>query len=171
MASPTGFVLDTLREILDLLDGGSECALVPPACRVAVYPGVDVAWDSCGAGSCSGKDGQLWANLVSLDRVNDANGSAAGSGCRTYIWTAEIGIVRCQAGPTSNGQPPSVDAVENDARQQADDADAVYTALQCCADRSESVRDVELQSWRALSPQGKCGGGVWTVRGALSECC
>lgn len=169
--SPVSAVVEILREVLDLLDGDGPCAIQPPACRVGLYPGLEVAWDNCGEGGCSGRDGQLWANIVAIDPVSSATGN--GSPCDTYTWTAEVGIVRCAAGPTSSGQPPSIERVEQDAWRQGADADAIRAALRCCAEgrSNENLRDVVLPSWRPLGPDGLCVGGVWTLRGILNECC
>lgn len=174
MASPVSNVLVVLREALDLLtdpgesDDPNPCGIAPEPCRVGIYLGGEVPWDSCGEGSCSGKDGMLWAKLVSIDPVTGAD--QAGS-CNTYMWTAEIGVVRCVASVTNSGTPPKMDIIESDAEQQAADADAIYSALACCASRPESLHNVSLTRWNPLGPSGGCAGGAWTVRGRLDVCC
>lgn len=174
MASPLVTVLGILTDVLDLLTDseGSEdtpdCALTVLPCRTAVYLGGEVPWDECGDGGCSGKDGMLWAKLISVDPT--AGGSDQGN-CPSYIWTAEIGIVRCIATLGEGSAPPSASVIEADAIRQAADADAIYTALRCCDARSEALREVALSRWNPLGPQGACAGGAWTVRGAFSVCC
>jgi hypothetical protein len=161
--------LEALDEVLHLLtDPVSGCAIEPPPCRVSLYPGIEVAWDTCEV-NAAGDNGQLWANLLGTPTITDEGP------CQTVQWAGEIGIVRCAAGPreSSSGEyiPPSVEAVTADALRQAQDADAIWRALACCESRSERVRGMVLTSWRPVGPQGGCVGGIWTVRGAFSVCC
>lgn len=174
--SPTVNILHTLRDILDLLTCPcgdcltDDCQLVPQPCRVVLSPGLNVAWDSCGAsgdGECGcggGKEGQLWANITTMETVPDAGN------CERIIWTADVGIVRCAATLDDDGNPPEVEAEEHDAWQQAADADRIRYAIRCCESRSDAIRDVELVTWTALGPDGGCVGGAWTIRGILDEC-
>lgn len=158
-------VLGTLREVLDLLtDEVTGCPVDPLPCRVAVYPGQEVPWDSCEV-NAAGDNGQLWASLnPTFSIVNEGS-------CQTITFQAEIGIVRCVATVTDDGQPPSVSEVEMDAAQQGLDADAIYQALMCCAGRSDDIRSMILSAWRPVGPSGGCAGGIWTVRGVLNVCC
>lgn len=157
--------LQVLDEILILLtDEASGCTIQPPPCRVALYPGAEVAWDTCEVNSM-GDNGQLWANLMpTVNIVNEGS-------CATVTFQAEIGIVRCAATVDDDGDPPSPGEVAADALQQAEDADAIWRALSCCDARSEAVRSMVLTSWRPVGPQGGCVGGIWTVRGVFNECC
>lgn len=163
-------LLESFRRVLDYLSAPQadrSCPLTPEPCRVAVYPGGEVAWDSCESLGCSsGKDGQLWIAAQPATVVEE------GGGCRRIIWTAQIGIVRCAAGPRSDGSPPAVADVEADAAQQAADSAAIQRAL-----TTETLTDgwgllgVELVSWAPLGPNGGCVGGAWTIRGVLDDCC
>lgn len=168
MGAPVSNVLEILRDALDLLTNVEACAIEPAPCRVAVYPsGGAVPWDTCESG-CNGEssDGQLWAAFTSVVSNNQPGP------CRSYTWTAEIGVVRCEkAKPNDSGQMPSTALVEADAQQQAADADAIFNALTCCVDRPETLRDVELLTWAPRGPSGGCVGGIWTVRGVLDICC
>lgn len=174
--SPTVTILEVLRNILDLLtvpespgeSPGAGCLISPPPCRVVLSPGLDVAWDECGAGGCAdivgGPDGQLWANITTMAATPDSGN------CERIIWTADVGIVRCAATVQDDGSAPSVSAVEHDAWQQAADADHIRYAIRCCPDRPETIRDVELVTWTSLGPSGGCVGGAWTIRGILDDC-
>lgn len=156
--------LAVLYEIVDLLtDEVSGCPLDPPPCRAAVYPGADVPWDVCG-NSCDGGDGMLYANLSTMDARQDPP-------CQHITFTAEVGVLRCAAGPQSDGSPPSVEDLQADADQQAADADAIREAIACCEARSEDLRGIVTVAWRALGPEGNCVGGVWVIRGIIDTCC
>jgi len=181
--SPTVSILATLRAILDQLSGadspgspespespgspGADCQLWPPPCRVVLSPGLDIAWDACGASPCSDeRDGQLWANITTMTMTADGAGT-----CERVTWTADVGIVRCAATLQDDGSAPTVAAVEYDAWQQATDADIIRYAIRCCPDRPEQVGDLQLVSWTALGPSGGCVGGAWTISGVLEDCC
>lgn len=175
IAHPGGVLrtIELLSDILDLLtadesDGG--CPL-PCFCRVAVYPGLEVPWDSCTTGgSCGECDGQLYAAIQSVTRVA-GNGVGA---CQSYQFTALVGAVRCAAKLKDDDiNPfPSVEAVQNDAIRQAVDADGIRYAIECCPTRPQRLRDagIVLDSWAPLGPQD-CVGGAWTIRGRFDVCC
>jgi hypothetical protein len=166
-------VIELLSDILELLAGSEDsdapCPL-PPFCRVAVYPGMDVPWDSCGTGDCNEADGQLWAALQPLTRVPSSD---AGSGnCQVWQFTAQVGAVRCAAKMSDDGQPPPVEAVQQDAIRQAIDADGIRYAITCCPERPQRLKDagIVLDSWTPLGPND-CVGGAWTIRGRIDVCC
>jgi hypothetical protein len=168
VARPLGQVATILKDALDLLTGpSSECCISPAPCRTALYLGGEVPWDECGSGCGNGKSGMLWAKLISVD----PQGPAQGGNCDTWQWTAEFGIVRCIATVSNNGNPPSATAIQVDADQQIADADAIFTALNCCASRPETLQDVTVLRWQPLGPTGACAGGTWTVKGTLNVCC
>lgn len=157
-------LLDHLAE-LDQTD--RECPLIPAPCRVALYPGGEAPWDTCESLPCdTGRAGQLWV------AAQPATVQEQGGGCRRIIWTAQVGIVRCVAGPRNDGSPPSVMDVESDALQQAADSAAIKAAV-TDQELTESwgLPAVELVSWSPLGPTGGCAGGAWTIRGVLDECC
>jgi hypothetical protein len=168
--TPFVLVLGTLERVLEVLttpEVSGGCPLDIEPCRISLYPGGEVAFDACGD-SCSGGEGQLWANLqpssISID-------SATGK-CQVIRYTAEIGITRCAAPMGKNGEPPSVDAVAADAWKQALDADQILSAITCCDALNLNERDKLIPvSWRPVDNQGGCVGGIWTINGALSMCC
>lgn len=167
-------VVEILSDILDLLtseesEGG--CPL-PCFCRVAVYPGLEVPWDSCSTGGTCGEcDGQLYAAVQSVTRVQ---GDGVGA-CKAYQFTALVGAVRCAAQMSDDdlNPLPSVEAVQNDAIRQARDADGIRYAIECCPTRPQRLKDagIVLDSWAPLGPQGGCAGGAWTIRGRFDVCC
>jgi hypothetical protein len=167
MGAPVQYVMSRLQEILDTLanpdDPTAGCPLSLQPCRVALYPGDNVAYDSCQSDSCSDGDGQLWANMVSL--IN--RGANSAGGCEEWILTANIGIVRCGPMP---GAP--VDEIVAAAVQQAKDADEILNVLTCCDELPERSRGLFTPlSWAAIPEQGGCVGGQWTVSAVISSCC
>jgi hypothetical protein len=162
--TPTVRILQTLRDILDLLTNPGDCAIYPQPCRTVLSPGLNIAWDTCGSGCGDGQDGQLWANITTMAAENQ------GGNCEQIIWTADVGIVRCAATVQDDGNPPPILAEEHDAWQQAADSDSIRNAIRCCEPRPDSIRDVELVTWTALGPDGGCVGGAWTIRGILESC-
>lgn len=174
MSTPVGHVLEVLQSALDLLTVVPEppaenlCLIDPLPCRTAIYLGGEVPWDSCNGTGCGDRDGMLWAKMIG---INPVSGGSDSSNCPDYTWTAEIGVVRCVASLDDSGNIPTPDQVAADAQQQADDADAIFTALRCCAPADSPLREVALTSWSPLGPTGGCAGGAWTVRGRLSACC
>lgn len=162
-------VIETLNDILVLLtnpESGAGCT-IDPVCRAGIYPGTEVPWDTCSETECGEGSGQLWGVLRS---INPNPNNTPGSGCTLLDFTAAVGIVRCAA-PMDGSRPPSIEAIEADAVQQALDADGIYRAIMCCEERSERVRDLTLSSWTALGPQGGCVGGEWAIRGQWHACC
>lgn len=169
--TPFVSVLETLQKVLDTLTtpaASGGCPLTTQPCRVALYPGGEVAFDTCGTSCSGGREGQLWANL----QPSSVNTVSAGNGCAVITFTAEIGITRCAPSPGRNGEPPSVEAVAAAAWQQARDADEILVALTCCDALTADDRDkLTPTAWRPVDPSGDCLGGVWTITGALSMCC
>lgn len=165
--TPTVAILQTLRDILDLLTAPGACQIHPEPCRTVLSPGLDIAWDSCGD-SCgeNGRDGQLWANITTMEAVTEGGGT-----CERITWTADVGIVRCAATLQEDGSPPAPAAEEHDAWQQAADADMIRYAIRCCPTRRETMQDLQLVNWTALGPSGGCVGGAWTISGVLEDCC
>lgn len=164
-------VIEVLSDILDVLttdesEGG--CPL-EPYCRVAVYPGLEVPWDTCESDGCADGDGQLWGAVQSVTRVP----GSAGSGCEAWNWTAQIGSVRCAAKPRDNASMPSIEAIQDDAVRQAVDADGILRGIKCCPERSARLRAaaIVVGDWTPLGPDGGCVGGAWTISGRFDVCC
>lgn len=167
-------VVELLSEILALLtddESYAPCAL-PCFCRVAVYPGLEVALDTCGDHDtrCNSCEGQLWGAIQTVTRIPEAGNTGQ---CIAYQWTAQVGAVRCAAMPDDENQPPSVDAVQADAAQQAADADGIFRGVLCCPSRSRTIRDagIVFESWTPITPEGGCVGGYWTIAGRFDVCC
>lgn len=159
--------------LADALDELLECSLAgidPPVCRSFKNPGEGAPHDSCEKGR-DGSDGQLW-----VAHLGSTSGWPAPTGEPTvcsapFTEHIEIGIVRCAQGKLSDkGTPPRAEDVTADADQQEDDRLAVRNAILCCSGIGN--RDMIIESWEPIDPQGGCVGGIWTlyVRDAGCDC-
>lgn len=170
-------VLELLSDLLEILTHddseasdfpGADCVL-DPFCRVAVYPGPEVPWDSCEVDDCANSDGQLYAAIQGVAPHPSNTGTA---GCEAWVWTAQVGAVRCMAKPGDDMQFPTVEQVQADAARQAVDADGIFNAIRCCAPQVQRLRDaaIVVTTWTPVV-DGGCGGGFWTITGRFDVCC
>lgn len=157
-------VADALTDLLEC----AQISLDPPVCRVFKYPGDGAPHDVCST-TPDGADGQLW-----VGHVNDVPGWPGGTGepttCATpFAATIEIGIVRCAKGKLKdNGKLPPAEDVTADAEQQDADRLAIRNAILCCLDIDS--KDLIIEGWTPITPQGGCVGGVWTITIRDSGC-
>lgn len=176
-AAPVVEVLGLLSDLLEIMthdesvldSPGADCVL-DPFCRVAVYPGPEVPFDSCEVDDCTdGSDGQLYAAIQGIAPHPTNTGTV---GCEAWVWTAQVGAVRCMAKPTDEAQFPTVDQVQADAARQAVDADAIFRAIKCCAPQIQRLKDaaIVVTTWTPIVGGG-CGGGFWTITGRFDVCC
>jgi hypothetical protein len=148
-----------------LADIVEQCrrALVPRPLRVIpVYPGAEVAWDSC----C---EGQLWGRVVSIQPHTGANtGRSAAPPCGVLWWnvTVAVGILRCIATLNDAGEAPRPAALAADGVQMLADLTVIQQVLLW----HDSV--AAMIAWNPLGSQGGCGGGEWqaTVRVGVCGC-
>lgn len=169
MGAPLTLALQQLRRVLDVLADPDTpeagCPITPRPCRISLYPGDVVAFDTCQSDDCTEGDGQLWANLLPATVEN------GGGGCAEVTVQAQIGIVRCAPMPDAQGWV-NPEAVQTAAFQQAIDADHILNTLTCCEELTRDERFVFTPvSWAPVPEQGGCVGGVWTVSLRLSVCC
>lgn len=166
MSAHTDFlrILTNIKDALTNVEGG--CALEPQPCRIGVYPAGEVPLDACGT-TCDGAEGMLWVNLQPTTSPN----AGADPGCQRLMVTGQIGVARCSAKPGRDGVP-DVGAIEANAVQQALDADAIASAVLCCAEIEQADRwKLSLTTWTPVDNQGICYGGFWTITGAYDVCC
>lgn len=132
-----------------------------PGRVVDLAPGALVAWDDC----C---DGQVWSRLVSVTPAA-ASSPQRKHGldvCATphFIFTAELGIVRCAATINDRGQAPSPAQISKDGAQSLADMAALLATLR----RAPGVRSVV--QWTPQGPDGGCHGGFWTFTSTIENC-
>ena len=159
-------------KVLEVLTTLRECAVEQintPVCRIFTNPGPDAPHDSCEK-HANGSDGQMWvAHMGSTAGWPSQTGEPVN--CAT-AWREyyEIGITRCAAKIGDNQQAPKAEAITADAIQQEDDRLALRRALICCL--TVEGRDLIIEDWTAIPPQGGCVGGVWTfyIRDAGCDC-
>lgn len=155
----------------------AELALSPggPVCTCCLRPGgALVPMDSCFC-ECDGGKGQASVQVLSiypsskfprnsLDQWDEA--------CEvTTTWVAELAmtVYRCVGVVDEQGNPPSCERLEQDARMIQGDAAAMRRAFACC-DWSNGRSKVP-GPWTPVPPQGGCAGGFMTVRVDLGTLC
>ena len=160
--------------LADAIDELFECSLAaidPPVCRSFKNPGEGAPHDNCEKNKSTGADGQLWvAHLGSTSGWPSPTGEP--TVCSTpFSEHIEIGITRCVLSKlTDQGKPPSEELITADFEQQEADRLAIRNAMLCCA--AIEGKDVIIEGWEPIDPQGGCVGGVWTlyVRDAGCDC-
>lgn len=138
-------------------------ALDPPVGRLALYPGLEVAWDDCVCG-------QAWVRLVNLLPSGTAPRTASGQPCGVLMWTATLGVgaLRCAATVDDNGDAPAPIDLISDTLQMTADVAALKQALEC--DVKPYVEQLTFLRWDPLGPQGGCVGGEWQVQVKIGNC-
>lgn len=159
-------------------------------CRVGVVPGTPAA-DGCddGCGTLPEGDypGQLTVNVVrtyvttrekfplyspsSPDSVRD------GKQCHSPLITAidlAVTLYRCVPGPSDQGCPPTMAALNDSAMQLHADMMALQSAVTCCYAATDTTqrngRRYTLGAATVLGPQGGCVGIQQLVSVALDGC-
>lgn len=158
-------VAEAVTSLLECVQAG----LTTPVCKAFWHPGPNAPFDVCES-SDSG-NGQLWV-AHGTDQPGWPAPSAEPVTCAT-TWSAaiEVGIVRCAQGQLGDdGSLPAADLITADAQQQDEDRLVIRNAIMCCWD--VDGKDVIVEGWEAIEPQGGCVGGVWTVviRDAGCDC-
>lgn len=156
-------LINALHDLLDCVEGEIDL----PICRKFVYPGLNAPHDGCQA-TLDG-NGQIWAG-----HGDTLVGWPAPSGLPTVCTTplnetVELGIVRCQRSIVNDdGSAPDVDLITEDAQRQEDDRLALRRAIMCCW--GVEGRDMIVEGWRPVAPQGGCVGGIWTFQFRMDGC-
>jgi hypothetical protein len=153
--------------VLQILLSCATAALDPAPARAFVAPGQMVAFDDC----C---DGQVWTRLVALEPQQASKlGATVGQGPCGQLWavTVGVGVLRCAAGMTDQGTPPTAAAMTADAVQMAADLNALADAIYCClAEQLPAVsRQFRLSRWDPIGPDGGCVGGEWITQMVLQN--
>lgn len=147
----------------------AECNV--PVCRAFVSTAPVVPWDVCC--QCNGGGvGQLW---VSVDRIDPMLIPAAGGGevrCSTqYEANVWLGLIRCALTQDSAGNPPSADALTQEAMDVVRDRLILTQALRCCFAANNDIDEFTVRSWESLAGGGCVGGRInVTLRFADPRC-
>jgi hypothetical protein len=147
--------IDLIGPMLTDLLACAQAELSPVVSHAAVWPG-QVAWDSC----C---DGQVWTRLLSLESLTLPKLGAKYTDPCGLSWTATVGVgvLRCAATVTDQGELPPDATLTAEALQVTADEAALCKAIYCCDvlpfDKLKVVR------WDALGPEGGCAGGEWML--------
>lgn len=149
--------------VADALDELLECAIAQletPVCRSFVHPGDDAPHDACEA--INGTDGQLWVAHLRSDSGWPTPTGEPHTCATAWAERIEVGIVRCARGKIQdNGDAPSTEDITADAQQQEEDRLALRAAILCCL--PTEGKDIVIEGWDPISPQGGCVGGIWTI--------
>lgn len=125
-------------------------------CWCGLYPGQQVAWESCG--ECSGgRCGMGYVRVAGVFPSESFPVAAIDRRCTLpLVWAIEVGALRCFP-YTSDGDAPPPTEMADAAVVQILDASALHRAIKCC-----SV-EVAVQSYTPVGPMGGCVGGYWTA--------
>ncbi len=136
--------MNALTTLLNSIATAAAEAVDPVPARVVVAPGDIETWDDC----C---DGMVWIRIVELSSAG--NRGECGPAFSDLI--CELGVMRCEHGPTDAGDPPSADDVTGDSSQTYDDMDAIRLLLGC------EIAGAKPRRWIPVGPSGGCVGGKW----------
>lgn len=156
--------IDVLRDLLDCV----QCDLDPPVCRAFIHPGPEAPHDVCESGP-GGSNGQVWVGVTATTEGFPFP-TPDPTTCRSN-WTdfIEVGIVRCAKGTlTDDMDIPDANLITEDAIQQLADRDALRDAILCCL--GLDGKDLLIEAWTPIPPQGGCVGGTWTFRSKDAGC-
>lgn len=161
-----------LGPIMEAVLAQSEAALTPPGTqecpvehdvpeRVHLQPGAQVAWD----GGC----GQLWVRLLPI-RPNIVRGVRPPK-CGPHEWSVSlaVGVLRCVQALGDDGTLPAVEQMNGEALQMVDDMETLQHALQNLM-LPWQAKEVTLDQWTPLGPQGGLAGGEWTLSFKVPNC-
>ena len=162
-------ILDAAQTILDCARAGLEATSNQAPARVYVSMG-EPAHDDC----CDGQLVAWWSRQYPSGTFPDEQFRSALCGWTQTAVEVNVEVVRCSPGPDVNGNPPSVQALEEVSRVTYIDARAVWTSVLCCL-----VHHVRPPSrWSAvvgqqvpIGPEGGCVGSRMTVVVGLIDGC
>lgn len=143
-----------------------ESSLGGPVCRCLFVAGQQAAWDNC----CQG---QAWIRVVSVfPSQNFPSPDGGRFRCDHSAMAAqlEIGVIRCAPTFDEQGNPPSVEAMEESFRVVHSDRARVMRAVKCCFQAESQCEEVNVGTWTPLGESGGCVGGVTNVTVSFSDC-
>lgn len=159
-------VYDVVRAIFDCVRFGlGETSNQAPA-RAYVSMGVP-AWDDC----CDGQLVVWWSRVYGSSTFPDADTRPIVCQSPWTVVEVNVEIVRCIPGSDRNGNPPSVESLEEAARVANVDARAVWTAVQCCLVNHREVWEARVTGQVVAGPDGGCVGSRLTILVGVIDGC
>jgi hypothetical protein len=127
-------------------------------CFCGVMPGdqIDTSYISNDCPGC----GMAWVRLVSsYPSVSLGTPSTAVNNCGSQIGIElEVGALFCISPGETDGSPPSAEELFNATKRQADAAQAIFKAINCC-----DIGDSIIGTYVPFGPEGGGVGGAWPV--------
>lgn len=160
-------VLDTVSAALTGSAGG-------PVSRIALMPGLEIAWDDCQCGTLA---------LAVTNRYTSRNFPITAQDlpvncCNLYlVYEYALVIVRCVPGETTDARPPKVAALASAFDVQESDAFVLRTQTECALASlytptgSETIAAYVVNDQPSLGPQGGCAGSQLNFKVAFSYPC
>lgn len=142
-------------------------AVSAPVGCCCLWPGLEVAWDSCTPGQAWVRVAQVYpvgTRFPTPDTGLDVGVCGALGGWAVVL---ELGALRCMPQPGDNGDLPSCTDYDDTERMVLADAHAMRRAVRCCDWRANAGADPEAQvlfgSWQPVGPAGACTGGLMQI--------
>lgn len=131
---------------------------LPTPCFCGVLSGAALIADYCNPESEG--NGMAYVRLLGISPLGSGNPSAPTVCAPPLEAVIEVGILRCAPMLADDGSPPDMQQQLATARLAAADMAAALSAITCCLPDS---RDVSVQGWQPVGPDGGCVGGAWTA--------
>jgi hypothetical protein len=166
-------LLDCLCELLEASRRG-------PVCACCFYPGQVVPTDrccQCDLPNGTTGEGMAFVHVVRIFRSTGSFPELAavpdecGGGWGAVL---NIGVYRCAATITDDGDPPSCEQIEDDAKALMSDAAAMRRAASCCFPNLLGEMGggrYLLGEYSTIGPDGGCMGGRLQVTVEFADCC
>ncbi len=157
-------VAPLLLELRDCLCAELRNTPSGPVCRcMVVHSATLPVMDGCDCTCEPAGQGDAWTRLVRLEpdlAIVNAAPQQCPSGWQAVI---ELGVYRCVETP-EEGEALEPQVVNDTALRMLADMNAVLRTL-CC--RALTDRDLSVDFWQPIGPEGGCAGGALQIRVAL----
>lgn len=150
----------------DCVCASLEASVGGPVCQCMLTAGTSTAYDNC----CQG---QAWIRVVSVypsKSFPTPDGSRFRCDHQMMAAELEIGVVRCAPTMDDDGNPPSVQAIEESFRVVHSDRVRVMRALSCCFRPEQGCEVINIGQWTPVAEQGGCVGGMTDVTISFNDC-
>jgi hypothetical protein len=162
---------DTADRLLQCVKAELDVTLERPVDRTCVVVGGDLIWDDC---EC----GLLAVQLIRAYQSSQFPIPKQDSFNKCEVeWTVaeyHVSILRCVASSQNDGDPPTCEAMHEDAMVDFDDRWAVLKGVECCLASSwpdnPAMRQFTIGDQLALGEGGRCAGSRLQVFVGLPNC-